>query len=456
MLFTVLTDETKGCKELILDRLEKMPVGSFHYKLLLVTGLGWLFDSMDTGLISFVLPVLAKEWGLTPDQMGWIGSVGLVGMALGAVISGTVADRIGRKKVFTITVLMYAIATGMCALAWNYEALLFFRFLVGFGLGGELPVAATLMSEYAPTKLRGRFIVLLESFWGLGWLVAACIAYLLIPEFGWKMAFLIGSLPALYVFLIRLHMPESVRYLISQKKLDEAKEIILSLEKKLHVDSQPFTNELSPAEQGSVEADNAGPGSLWSGKYIKRTIMLWLAWFGIVFSYYGIFMWLPSIVFKQGFAVVKTFEYVLIMTLAQLPGYYCAAWLVDVIGRKYTLSIFLLMSGVASYFFGNAGSSETLLMWGATMSFFNLGAWGVIYTYTPELYPTSMRALGSGWAAGFGRIGGMIAPALVGIMIGNQLGIDKVFMMFAGVFIIVSVVVLAMGTETRQKQLEDI
>ena len=456
MLFTVLTDEMKGCKELILDRLEKMPVGSFHYKLLLVTGLGWLFDSMDTGLISFVLPVLAKEWGLPPDQMGWIGSVGLVGMALGAVISGTVADRIGRKKVFTITVLMYAIATGMCALAWNYEALLFFRFLVGFGLGGELPVAATLMSEYAPTKLRGRFIVLLESFWGLGWLVAACIAYLLIPEFGWKMAFLIGSLPALYVFLIRLHMPESVRYLISQKKLDEAKEIILSLEKKLHVDSQPFTNELSPAEQGSVEADNAGPGALWSGKYIKRTIMLWLAWFGIVFSYYGIFMWLPSIVFKQGFAVVKTFEYVLIMTLAQLPGYYCAAWLVDVIGRKYTLSIFLLMSGVASYFFGNAGSSETLLIWGATMSFFNLGAWGVIYTYTPELYPTSMRALGSGWAAGFGRIGGMIAPALVGIMIGNQMGIDKVFMMFAGVFIIVSVVVLAMGTETRQKQLEDI
>ncbi len=441
---------------MILDRLERMPVGSFHYKLLLVTGLGWLFDSMDTGLISFVLPVLAKEWGLTPDQMGWIGSVGLIGMALGAVISGTVADRIGRKQVFTITVLMYAIATGMCALAWNYEALLFFRFLVGFGLGGELPVAATLMSEYAPTKLRGRFIVLLESFWGIGWLVAACIAYLLIPEFGWKMAFLIGSLPALYVFLIRLHMPESVRYLISQKRIDEAKEIILMLEKKLHVESKAFDAELTPAEQGTASNEQPGPGALWSGKYVKRTIMLWLAWFGIVFSYYGIFMWLPSIVFQQGFAVVKTFEYVLIMTLAQLPGYYCAAWLVDVIGRKYTLSIFLLMSGVASYFFGNAGSSETLLLWGATMSFFNLGAWGVIYTYTPELYPTAMRALGSGWAAGFGRIGGMIAPALVGIMIANQLGFDKVFMMFAAVFIVVSVVVMTLGTETRQKQLEDI
>lgn len=441
---------------MILDRLERMPVGSFHYKLLLVTGLGWLFDSMDTGLIAFVLPVLAKEWGLSPEQMGWIGSIGLIGMALGAVISGTLADRIGRKKVFTITVLMYALATGMCALAWSYESLLFFRFLVGFGLGGELPVAATLMSEYAPTKLRGRFIVLLESFWGIGWLVAACISYMIIPQFGWKIAFVIGTLPALYVFLIRLHMPESVRYLISKNKIEEAKEIILDLEKKLHVISKPFEKSLTAAEMGSTNEKTPGPLSLFNRSYMKRTIMLWLAWFGIVYSYYGIFMWLPSIVFQQGFAVVKTFEYVLIMTIAQLPGYYCAAWLVDVIGRKYTLSIFLLMSGVASYFFGNAASPETLLLWGATMSFFNLGAWGVIYTYTPELYPTSIRALGSGWAAGFGRIGGMIAPALVGIMLANQLGIGNVFLMFAGVLIVVSLVVLTMGVETRQRQLEDI
>lgn len=441
---------------MILDRLERMPVGSFHYKLLLVTGLGWLFDSMDTGLIAFVLPVLAKEWGLSPEQMGWIGSIGLIGMALGAVISGTLADRIGRKKVFTITVLMYALATGMCALAWSYESLLFFRFLVGFGLGGELPVAATLMSEYAPTKLRGRFIVLLESFWGIGWLVAACISYMIIPQFGWKIAFVIGTLPALYVFLIRLHMPESVRYLISKNKIEEAKEIILDLEKKLHVISKPFEKSLTAAEMGSTNEKTPSPLSLFNSNYMKRTIMLWLAWFGIVYSYYGIFMWLPSIVFQQGFAVVKTFEYVLIMTIAQLPGYYCAAWLVDVIGRKYTLSIFLLMSGVASYFFGNAASPETLLLWGATMSFFNLGAWGVIYTYTPELYPTSIRALGSGWAAGFGRIGGMIAPALVGIMLANQLGIGNVFLMFAGVLIVVSLVVLTMGVETRQRQLEDI
>ena len=211
---------------MILQRLESLPVGNFHYKLLLLTGLGWLFDSMDTGLIAFVLPVLAKEWALTPAQVGWIGSIGLIGMALGAVLAGTLADRIGRKRVFSLTVLLYSLSTGMCALSWSYESLLVFRFLVGFGLGGELPVAATLMSEYAPAHLRGRFIVLLESFWGVGWLVAACISYLLIPAFGWQIAFVIGTLPALYVFLIRLHMPESIRYLLTKNRIKEAQDVI--------------------------------------------------------------------------------------------------------------------------------------------------------------------------------------------------------------------------------------
>ena len=441
---------------MLLERLEKLPVGSFHYKLLAVTGLGWLFDAMDTGLISFVLPILSKEWGLAPEQMGWIGSVGFIGMALGAVISGTLADRLGRKLVFSLTVILYSLATGACALSWNYESLLIFRFLVGFGLGGELPVAATLMTEYAPTKLRGRFIVLLESFWGLGWLAAACIAYLLIPQYGWQIAFFIGALPAIYVFLIRIHMPESVRYLISKGKIKEAQDVVLMLEKKLHVESKPFEGELSAMELGTEHAAEPKLSTLWSGAYGRRTLMLWLAWFGINFSYYGIFMWLPSIVFQQGFTVVKTFEYVLIMTLAQLPGYYCAAWLVDVIGRKYTLSLFLLVSGVASYFFGHASGANELLLWGATMSFFNLGAWGVLYTYTPELYPTSIRALGSGWAAGFGRMGSMIAPAMVGMMIGSQMDSGNIFMLFAGVFVIVAAVVITLGVESRKKSLEEI
>ena len=438
---------------MVLDRLEALPLGRFHYKLLLVTGLGWLFDSMDTGLIAFVLPVLAKEWQLTPGQMGLIGSIGLIGMALGAVVSGTIADHIGRKKVFTITVLLYSIASGLCALSWDYTSLLVFRFLVGFGLGGELPVAATLVSEYAPTRVRGRFIVLLESFWALGWIAAACIAYLFIPVYGWRMAFLIGAVPAIYVFFIRMHMPESVRYLLTKGRIAEARAIVIRLETELGVAVQPFG---SVKEEVMPKSTAVSFKTLWSKPFISRTIMLWLVWFGIIYSYYGIFMWLPSLVYQQGFTVVKTFEYVLVMTLAQLPGYFCAAWLVDRLGRKYTLSMFLLCSGIASYFFGNAGTATALLVSGAIMSFFNLGAWGVLYTYTPEMYPTSIRALGSGWAAGFGRFGGMAAPILVGMMLSHGLGISNVFFMFAFVFVAVAAIVMGLGIESKQKNLESI
>ena len=172
-------------------------------------------------------------------------------------------------------------------------------------------------------------------------------------------------------------MPESVRYLLTRGRVDEARQIVLSLEKQLHVPSALFTGE---TETVPVVA-KASFRELWKKPFMSRTIMLWLVWFGINFSYYGIFMWLPSLVFQQGFTVVKTFEYVLIMTLAQLPGYYCAAWLVDKIGRKYTLSAFLLFSGFASYFFGQASTAATLRVWGSVMSFFNVGAWGGLYTY---------------------------------------------------------------------------
>lgn len=438
---------------MLLKRLEALPVGSFHYRLLILTGFGWMFDAMDTGLISFVLPVLAKEWSLTTSQMGMIGSVGLIGMAFGAVIAGSIADRIGRKAVFSLTLLLYSIATGLCALSWNFESLLVFRFFVGFGLGGELPVAATLVSEYAPTKVRGRFIVLLESFWGVGWIVAACIAYWFIPLYGWHWAFIIGAMPALYVFVIRIGMPESVRYLLSKGRTEEAEAIVAKLEERAGIKAAHHEIE---DETKVLEAVKPSLSAIWSGRFARRTAMLWIAWFGIVFTYYGIFTWLPSLVYNQGFTFIKTFEYVFIMTLAQLPGYFAAAWLVEVIGRKYTLSLFLLMTGVASWFFGQSTTVNAIVTWGCVMSFFNLGAWGVIYTYTPELYPTSIRAFGSGWAAGIGRMGGMLAPAMVGVILERGMKMEAVFYMFTVVLVFVSFMIILLGIETKQKNLENI
>ncbi|AGA68739.1 sugar phosphate permease [Desulfitobacterium dichloroeliminans LMG P-21439] len=458
----------------ISQRIENLPVKRFHYILLLSAGLGWMFDSMDTGIISFVLPVLMKTWGLTPEQVGNIGSIGLVGMALGAIIGGSIADRVGRKKVFAFTLVMYSIATGLCGLAWSYESLLVFRFLVGFGLGGQLPVAVTLVSEFTPAKHRGKFLVLLESFWAIGWLLAAVISYLIIPAFGWHVAFFIGAIPALYVFYLWKYIPESPRFLEENGRLEEAEAVYrmvagedsgsnkanLGVGTGAGVGTQEMGRKVTvdkPSKsRNNTKVNRVTLGELFSKKFLRRTVFLWLLWFGIVYSYYGIFTWLPSILAIKGFSLTKSFSYVIVMTLAQIPGYFTAAFFVDRIGRKPTLATFVLGTATSAFFFGQADSVTMILVFGSLMSFFNLGAWGILYTYTPELYPTRARGTGAGWAAGFGRIGGILAPAVVGRMLGASISTETVFLMFTGVLILVVINVLVLGEETKGRPMDEV
>ena len=439
----------------LIQRLERIPVGKFHYELLIITGLGWMFDAMDTGIIAFVLPTLAKAWSLTTQEMGLIGSMGLVGMAVGAIFAGELADRFGRKRMFMATLVLYSVATGLCSVAWSFSSLLVFRFLVGFGLGGQLPVAVTLVTEYAPPAVRGRFIVLLESFWGVGWLLAALISYFVIPAFGWHAAFLLGALPALYVFHIFRWIPESVRYLLNKGRTAEAEAIVRRIE-----DSCGMSAPVSAVSEAEAEEETAVVKSsfreLLTPAFIKRTLMLWCLWFGIVYSYYGIFTWLPSLMVTHGFTQIKSFEYVMLMTVAQLPGYIAAAYCVERLGRKATLVGFLISCAVCAYFFGQGGSTAAVLAWGCGMSFFNLGAWGVVYSYTPELYPTSIRAMGSGWAAAIGRVGGILAPTLVGILLARQGDFSDIFLMFTGVMVGAALIVAVLGPETKGLRLDEI
>ena len=435
----------------LVSRVQRLPIGKFHYTLLWVIGLGWMFDAMDTGLISFILTTMADEWQMSAAEKGWVVSITFVGMAIGAVFAGGLADRIGRRTVFAMTLLIYSLATALCAFAPNLTWLLLFRFIVGLGLGGQLPVAVTLVSEYIPAHVRGRFIVLLESFWGLGWLVAALMSYFVIPNYGWHIAFLLGGLPALYVFIILKKVPESVPYLINRGRIAEAHALVQKLERQCGVEVIEQIEVKAVADKQSVSFRQ-----LWSGPLARRSLMLWLIWFGIVYSYYGIFTWLPSLLVKQGYSIVQSFEYVLIMILAQLPGYVVAAWLVEKLGRKPTLAGFIALCAMAAYFFGQANSVNMIMFWGCLMSFFNLGAWGVLYTYTPEQYPTNIRAFGSGWASAIGRMGGIVAPLVVTHMMVMNNGFSHIFIMFTVVLLSVALVIVVLGEETQGKTLESI
>ncbi len=390
-------------------------------KLLGVAGLGWLFDAMDVGILAFVIAALHEDWGLTSQQMGWIGSVNSIGMAVGAFVFGIYADRVGRKKIFIITLLLFSLASGISAFTTTLVAFLILRFFVGMGLGGELPVASTLVSESVLAKDRGRVVVLLESFWAAGWLVAAIISYFIIPEYGWRIALLLTALPAFYALYLRINLP----------------------------DSPQFT-----AKKDVLRSVSTNIREVWSKTYRRPTIMLWIVWFTVVFSYYGMFLWLPSVMVMKGFPLIQSFQYVLIMTLAQLPGYFSAAWLIERAGRKFVLVTYLIGTAASALAFGNADTVTALVVSGAFLSFFNLGAWGALYAYSPEQYPTVIRATGTGMAASFGRIGGILGPLLVGSMLTAGFGINVIFAIFCVSILIGAMAVAFLGTETKQMELE--
>ena len=214
------------------DRLDRLPFTREHGRLVVGSGTGWALDAMDVGLISFVMAALAAQWDLDKTTLSWIASVGFVGMAIGASVGGLLADRIGRRQVFALTLLIYGLATGAAALSWSVGALLVFRFLIGLGLGAELPVASTLVSEFAPARIRGRVVVALESFWAVGWLLAALIGYFVIPldDAGWRWALALGAVPAVYAVVVRYGLPESVRFLESRGRHAEAEAAVRRFE----------------------------------------------------------------------------------------------------------------------------------------------------------------------------------------------------------------------------------
>jgi putative MFS transporter len=436
--------------ETFVARLDRVPLNSFHWRLLITSGLGWMFDAMDVLLIGFLVAPITKEFALAPAQVGLVASAGFVGMFLGAAISGRLADRYGRRLIFQATLVLFSIGAVLSALAPTFETLLAARVVAGLGLGGELPVVATLVSEFSPRAQRGRMIVLLESFWAYGTLAAGLIALLVLPQFGWRGAFVVGALPALYVAYLRSALPESPRYLAERGRTAEADAIVRRVERASGGALLTLGAAIAPMRSGRTSI-----AQLWSPAYARRTAMLWILWFGITFTYYGIFLYVPSLLAARGLSEVRSNEFFFLSTIAQIPGYFSAAWLVERWGRKPTLVTYLLGTAAAAFLFGNAGTGTDAFVYAALLSFFNLGAWAIVYTYSPELYPTAIRATGAGIAAAVGRLGGIIGPFLTPVLV-PTLGQSGVFALFMVLLVVTALNVFVLAEETKGRSLEEI
>jgi MFS transporter, putative metabolite:H+ symporter len=429
------------------EAIDRIGFGRFQKRLLAVCGVTWAADGAEVLLLGFALPSVIEDFGISTTQAGLIASATFAGMLVGAWFWGTISDYIGRRVGFQLTVLIFAVFGLLSAFAPGWEWLAILRFLTGFGLGGALPLDFSLYAEYLPRENRGRNLVLLESFWAVGTITAAGLAWLLVPNFGWRPLLATSALAAVLVLWIRRSVPESPRYLAISGKVDEAKEILARI----------ATVNGRPAPEGDLTAGQRQAGipvaGLWAPRLRQVTVMLWITWFCISLAYYGIFTWLPNVFVERGLPPLQTYQNTFILALAQLPGFFSAAYLIERWGRRNTLALYLLASGVATFLFATVTGFGGLLGSAVLMSFFSLGAWGSLYAWTPELYPTEIRTTGMGWASGMARVAGVISPTLGGILL--ALALLSALSLWAAAFAIGGLVVFLLGVETKKQALSD-
>lgn len=440
-------------------RLERLPMTSYQRWLFSIIATAWFFDSMDLGIMTFVLGSIKTEFGLSTAQAGMLASSSFVGMFFGAAIAGMLADKFGRKPVFQWSMVFWGVGSLLCGFAQNVEQLMIFRVLLGFGMGMEFPIGLSMVSEIVPAKSRGRYVAVLEGFWPLGFIAAGIVAWVALPHIGWRGIFIALAIPAVFVFIVRRFVPESPRWLESMGRVEQADAVTAGIERHVMAASGAplpaagIGTPPQPADRRALFAE------LWRGAYAKRTVMLWALWFFALLGYYGLTTWLGALLQQAGYEVTKSVTYTIYISLAGIPGFIFSAWLLEVWGRKGTCVLMLVGSAVSAYVYGHVATAQApvaqLIGAGLCMQFFLFGMWSVLYAYTPELYPTRSRATGSGFASSVGRFGSLLGPFAVGVIL-PVTGHSGVFTLGALSFAAAALVVIVMGVETKGKSLEEV
>ena len=436
----------------LVSRMERLPFSRWHKTFLTVAFFGTLFDAADFALFGGALPLIRQEFGLSPAQAGYLATIGLVGAFLGALFWGTISDYIGRRTAFASTVGIFAVFTGLVATSWNITSLAVFRFLSNFGLGGEVPVAATLTAEFMPSRIRGRATGSMMTAFPVGLLVAAGLSLFILPRWGWRALFLVGVLPALLLFFVARFMPESVRYLLSRGRIADATRTVE------HIEKQAGVSPVAGAAGGARPEVGTPPGvtvlQLFAAGRARRTILLWIVSFCFLWSSNGILFMLPTILTQRGMPLSQALTLQLVQASAAIFGYAICSFLIDWYGRRPILFLYYFVGAAFHLWFAMATGSW--MFWAiAAVGWVNPGVYGPSCIYASELYPTHMRATAVGWFFGIGRIGSFLAPAVVGLMLEHGLG-AYVLHTFALTFLIAAFALIAIGIETRGMVLEKI
>lgn len=440
----------------IAGRIDRIPVSSVHWKLWLLHEICWILGSIGLGTATFVLSSIGTEFDMSATTKGLVASVCYIGMFLGASTSGYLGDKFGRKRMLMVAITIWSLSS--LALAWtpNLTWLWIFRFTLGFGMGAQFPMTQSMLSELFPAHYRGRAICLLEGGYPLACIIAGVISWILLMFVDWRFVFLVQGLGGFCVFIVYFKIPESARWCEMAGDLDRAKKLVENLENKVIAKTG---KELPEIPDPIVEvADHSGKSKfaqLFEKGQTRKTLTLWILWFSVLFGHYGLNTWISSLLVDAGFDIVKSNSYVILMYLPAIPGYLCATWLVEILGRKKMIFIYMICAAIFCFFYGKSTTFNQLIGFGCCMQFFMFGMWSLIYTYAAEVFPTRIRSTGCGTTSSSGRLAALIAPTLFGILL-PYIGNAGVFNIGACMFIFGGVVTILFGVETKGRHLEEI
>jgi len=441
----------------LLARLERVPVTRRLMTIRVVVGTATFFDAYTVLVIAFAMPKLVTEWQLTPAWVGAILSAGYVGQFIGAILFGWVAERIGRMPTLLITIVLFVSMDIACLFAWGGMSMLVFRFLQGIGTGGEVPVASAYINEFVGARKRGRFFLLYEVIFPVGLLFAGLAGYFLVPEFGWRALFIVGLVPAVLMIPLRVLMPESPRWLASKGRLEKADKIVSMLEREAIKENKPLPEPVVRPVDPKATA-RSDWRELFRGIYLKRTLMIWALWITVYVINNGLVTWLPTLyqqVFKLPLQTSLLYGWVT-SAVGVVASVVCALY-IDKVGRKRWYAIAFLLATVPFVILtalGATTATQVVILAPIAYAILQTIAFS-LYLYSAEIYPTRLRAVGTGFGSAWLRAASSVGPLLVGFVVAD-LGIRYVFAAFAVVALIGGVVTMRYAIETKGRVLEEL
>ncbi len=463
----------------IAARFERLPLSRWHVTVRIVIGVVTFFEAFDQLLIAYTLPQLREEWDLSAGASTLTLTVGSIGMLIGALVSGRMADRFGRVRVVTTCVALTGLASLGLAFSPTLAVFLLVRFVQGLAIGGEVPVAAAFISEITRSFQRGRFVLVYELVFPAGLTLGAVVAAFVVPTAGWRWMYAVAAVPGLLAILVHRMVPESPRWLADRGRLAEATEVMDGIEATIERQSGRPLPPVPAVKDTSSEVHTAAPSEipvpsspatakekaasgfsgLFAGRYLRRTQMIWTLWFCGYFVNYGITAWLPSIYGKSyDLSLTEALWYSTVTSLTGLIGCAIAAFTIDRLGRRKVLAVGLGGGAAMLLCLALLGGQTAggVLLWTSLAAMFCFATNISLYLYTPELYPTRMRAVGCAAGGAFNRFGIILGPIAVGAVYAGGTDIGSVFITLACVGLAGCVVAALFAEETANRPLEEV